>query len=175
MKRLIPLALLAATLLAGCATGPKLSTTEKLALYRDHAGEPVKDFRYFGTLNGWSPLGDAALAVWTKPSEAYLLELSGRCPDLEYAMAISITQFGNRVSARFDDVLQLEVRTLRLGNSSFTLEVDIRRQADQAAIARAEVTYVMVDARAFTKVAIPEAIRALLERGAAGVTVNQAG
>ena len=26
MKRLIPLALLAATLLAGCATGPKLST-----------------------------------------------------------------------------------------------------------------------------------------------------
>ena len=29
--------------------------------------------------------------------------------------------------ARFDDVLQLEVRTLRLGNSSFTLEVDIRR------------------------------------------------
>ena len=67
------------------------------------------------------------------------------------------------------------VRTLRLGNSSFTLEVDIRRQADQAAIARAEVTYVMVDARAFTKVAIPEAIRALLERGAPGVTVNQAG
>ena len=38
-----------------------------------------------------------------------------------------------------------------------------------------EVTYVMVDARAFTKVAIPEAIRALLERGAPGVTVNQAG
>ena len=80
-----------------------------------------------------------------------------------------------RAPARFDDVLQLEVRTLRLGTSSFTLEVDIRRQADQAAIARAEVTYVMVDARAFTKVAIPEAIRALLERGAAGVTVNQAG
>ncbi len=53
--------------------------------------------------------------------------------------------------------------------------MDIRRQADQAAIARAEVTYVMVDARAFTKVAIPEAIRALLERGAPGVTVNQAG
>ena len=80
-----------------------------------------------------------------------------------------------RAPARFDDVLQLEVRTLRLGTSSFTLEVDIRRQTDQAAIARAEVTYVMVDARAFTKVAIPEAIRARLERGAPGVTVNQAG
>ena len=56
-------------------------------------------------------MGDAALAVWTKPSEAYLLELSGRCPDLEYAMAISITQFGNRVSARFDDVLPLGAGT----------------------------------------------------------------
>ena len=111
MKRPIPLAVLTATLLAGCATGPKLSTTEKLALYRDHAGEPVKDFRYFGTLNGWSPLGDGALAVWTKPREAYLLELSGRCPDLEYAMAIHITQFGNRVSARFDDVLPLGAGT----------------------------------------------------------------
>jgi hypothetical protein len=111
MKRPIPLAVLTATLLAGCATGPKLSTTEKLALYHDHAGEPVKDFRYFGTLNGWSPLGDGALAVWTKPREAYLLELSGRCPDLEYAMAIHITQFGNRVSARFDDVLPLGAGT----------------------------------------------------------------
>ncbi len=77
--------------------------------------------------------------------------------------------------ARFDDVLQLEVSTLRLGNSSFTLEVDIRRQADQAAIARAEVTYVIVDARVFAKGAIPEAIRARLERGAPGGTVNQAG
>lgn len=77
--------------------------------------------------------------------------------------------------ARFDDVLQLEVRTLRLGNSSFTLEVDMRRQTDQAAIARAEATYVMIDARAFTKIAIPEAIRAQLQRGAPGVTANQAG
>ncbi|HSX71690.1 MAG TPA: thioesterase family protein [Pseudomonas sp.] len=77
--------------------------------------------------------------------------------------------------ARFDDVLQLEVSTLRLGNSSFALEVDIRRQTDQAAIARAEVTYVMVDAKAFSKTAIPEAIRVQLEHGAPGVTVNQAG
>ncbi|MEO4047137.1 thioesterase family protein [Pseudomonas sp. CAU 1711] len=77
--------------------------------------------------------------------------------------------------ARFDDVLQLEVSTLRLGSSSFALEVDIRRQADQAAIARAEVTYVMVDAQAFSKTAIPDTIRSQLERGAPGVIVDQAG
>jgi len=109
MKRLIPLALLGATLLTACAHN--LSTAEKLTLYRDHAGEPVKDFRYLGHLSGWAPIGDSALAVWTKPSEAYLLELTGRCQDLEYAMAISITQFGHRVTARFDDVLPLGAGT----------------------------------------------------------------
>jgi len=110
MKRLIPLALLAFAL-AGCATAGKQTDAEKLALYRGHAGEPVKDFQYFGRLNGWTPLGDDALAVWTKPSEGYLLELSGPCQDLDYAMAITITQFGNRVSARFDDVVPVGAGT----------------------------------------------------------------
>ena len=77
--------------------------------------------------------------------------------------------------ARFDDVLQLEVSTLHLGNSSFSLQVDIRRHADQAAIARSEVTYVMVDARTFSKRTIPDALRAQLQHGAPGMLVNQAG
>ena len=80
-----------------------------------------------------------------------------------------------RAPARFDDVLQLEVSTLHLGNSSFSLQVDIRRHADQAAIARSEVTYVMVDAQHYSKVAIPDAIRVRLQQGAPGVAVNQAG
>jgi hypothetical protein len=33
--------------------------------------------QFFGSLNGWTELGDSALAVWTRPSEAYLLELRG--------------------------------------------------------------------------------------------------
>lgn len=77
--------------------------------------------------------------------------------------------------ARFDDVLQLNVSTLHLGNSSFSLAVEIRRQADQAAIARSEVTYVMVDAQAFSKRSIPDTIRAQLQHGAPGILVNQAG
>ena len=80
-----------------------------------------------------------------------------------------------RAPARFDDVLQLEVSTLHLGNSSFSLQVDIRRHADQAAIARSEVTYVMVDARTFSKRTIPDALRAQLQHGAPGILVNQAG
>ena len=111
MKSLLPFALLAAAALSGCATDGKQTDAEKLAFYRDHAGEPVKDFQYFGRLNGWTPLGDGALAVWTRPSEGYLLELTGPCQDLDYAMAISVTQFGNRVSARFDDVVPLGAGT----------------------------------------------------------------
>lgn len=102
---LASLALSTAATLAACATGPKQSDAEKLAFYRTHAGEPVKSFRYSGSINGWTPLGDKVLTVWTKPSEAYLLELSGPCQDLDFAPAISITNQMNQVSAKFDDVV----------------------------------------------------------------------
>ncbi|HDS1138816.1 TPA: hypothetical protein QDZ75_002867 [Stenotrophomonas maltophilia] len=91
--------------LAACATTGRLSSTEKLDLYRAHAGAPQNDMQFFGSLNGWTELGDSALAVWTRPSEAYLLELSGPCPDLSYATAIGLTSSMGRVSSRFDKVL----------------------------------------------------------------------
>ncbi|MEQ4574883.1 MAG: DUF6491 family protein [Gammaproteobacteria bacterium] len=105
MKGLLS-AVVVATLLAGCATG-RLGDDERLSLYRAHAGAPVKDFQYFGSLNGWTNLGDTALAVWTRPGTAYLLELAGPCNDLDFAPAISITNMMGRVSARFDDVIVL--------------------------------------------------------------------
>lgn len=104
MKRLA-IALFAAAALAGCATTGKLSSSERLELYRAHAGAPVRDFQYFGSLNGWTELGDSALAVWTKPSEAWLLSLSGPCMDLSYAPAIGVTSMMGRVSAKFDRVI----------------------------------------------------------------------
>jgi hypothetical protein len=111
MTRLIPIVLLVVAALSGCASAGKQTTAEKLALYRGYAGEPVKDFRYFGHLSGWVPLGDGALAVWTKPGQAFLLELSGPCRDLDYAVSIRITNFGSRVLARFDDVVPLGAAT----------------------------------------------------------------
>ena len=87
MKTPILLAGLCLALVA-CATTGRLSSAEKLDLYRAHAGAPQSDMQFFGTLNGWTELGDSALAVWTRPSEAYLLELRGPCQDLPYATAI---------------------------------------------------------------------------------------
>ena len=101
MKLMLGLAM--ALALGACST-TRQSEAETLALYKAHAGEPVRDFQYFGQINGWTPLGDSALAVWTKPSQAYLLELSGPCMDLDYAPAISLSNMMSRVSARFDSV-----------------------------------------------------------------------
>lgn len=105
MKRLLPLALVVATTLAACASGPRMSDTERLALFTEHAGEPVNSFRYFNRLSGWTSLGNNALAVWTRPSEAFLLQLTGPCNDLAFAHAISVTSRMSTVSARFDSVI----------------------------------------------------------------------
>ncbi len=104
MKKMLVAAMLALTL-AGCATTGKLSSDERLQLYRSHAGAPVNSFKYFGSLNGWTELGDSALAVWTRPNEAWLLNLGGPCMDLSYAPAITVTNMMGQVSARFDRVI----------------------------------------------------------------------
>ena len=102
MKRLA--LLLGLTLALGACSTTRLTEAETLALYQDHAGEPVNSFQYSGHINGWIPIGDEALAVWTKPNQAYLLELYGPCQDLDYAPAISLSNLMSRVSARFDNV-----------------------------------------------------------------------
>ena len=98
-------ALSAALALSACASDGGVRDAEKLALYRSHAGEPVGSFNFFGRINGWAPLGDSALAVWTKPNEAYLLELTGPCQDLGFTHTIGLTSNMSRVYARFDKVL----------------------------------------------------------------------
>lgn len=107
MKRCTAGLWLALTLaaLTACASTPRLSDSDKLALYREHAGDPVPSFRYVGNITGWTPLGDDALVVRTRPSEAWLLDLFGPCQDLDYAPAITVTHRMGEVSARFDEVI----------------------------------------------------------------------
>jgi hypothetical protein len=100
---LILLAVLALAASA-CATG-RMSDTEKLDLYRSHAQTPVPSFRYLNRIDGWTPLGNSAVAIWTRPNEAYLLEMAGPCPDLDFAQAISLTSQSGIVYARFDKIV----------------------------------------------------------------------
>lgn len=91
--------------LAGCASSGGLSGADRLALYRSHAGEPVNSFHFNGSFLGWTELGDSALALQTRPTESWLIELSGPCPGLEHSMGIGLTSRMNQVSIRFDKVL----------------------------------------------------------------------
>ncbi|MFL6588205.1 MAG: DUF6491 family protein [Luteimonas sp.] len=95
----------ATSVLAACASTSSMTDAEKYALNDAHAGAPVDHFRYLGSINGWTPLGDEALIVWTRPSEAWLLDLSGTCQDLRSTPAIGLTSSMGRVNARFDKVL----------------------------------------------------------------------
>jgi len=83
-------------LVAGCATQPKLD-------YTDYAGEPVKSF-YMSHFDGWSVVSKNQLVVWTDLNKAYLLGITGYCPDLQFANAIAVTSSANTVD-KFEKVI----------------------------------------------------------------------
>ena len=80
-----------------------------------------------------------------------------------------------KAPARFDQVLELSVRALRLGNTSFTLETEFRVARSENRIAAAETVYVMVDSRSLKKTVLPESFRAALRHGVEGLSTNHAG
>jgi Family of unknown function (DUF6491) len=82
--------------LAGCATGPKLD-------YTDYAGEPVKSF-YMSSFDGWTVASKDQVVIWSGMNKAYLLKLTGYCPDLQQANAIAVTSTGSTVD-RFEKVI----------------------------------------------------------------------
>jgi acyl-CoA thioester hydrolase len=76
--------------------------------------------------------------------------------------------------ARYDDVLDIRVRTVRVGTTSFVLATELLRHADETRLASVETTCVMIDPVSGGKNPIPDRARAALERGAPGVIVDQA-
>ncbi len=90
-------------LLGGCMTdGP--TRAEQLAAYQAHAGEPVDKIRYFSPI-GWDKVDDDHIVVTTRPSEQYLMRLSGPCLDFAGgAPVIAISSQAGYVSAKFDRV-----------------------------------------------------------------------
>lgn len=77
--------------------------------------------------------------------------------------------------ARFDDVIESRVRTLRVGNTSFVLEQEMVRVGDGAPLCRAQAVYVMMTTEPFEKTRVPDDLRAALEEGAPDVLIDQSG
>jgi acyl-CoA thioester hydrolase len=78
-----------------------------------------------------------------------------------------------RSPARYDDVVEFCVSTVRIGTTSFVLATEASRDGQRLALF--ETIYVVVDPVAGVKRPIPDAARAALERGAPGVVIDQAG
>ena len=135
--RLAATAILAAALASACAStgySPERDAA-KLALYRAHAVERVGSIPFSGSIDRWTGLGDSALAVWTSPSRAWLLELGASCPYLESSYAIGFDSNDGRVDAGFDAVVPLSspgpqfpcrIQTIH------RLDVDALREAERA-------------------------------------------
>ncbi len=103
MSSRILLAASIAALLAGCAT-TRMSDAQSLALYRDHAGAPVRTIRYFDPVS-WEKVDDDHLLLTMRPREVYLLRSAGPCLDWAGASpAIGISSQAGYVSAGFDRV-----------------------------------------------------------------------
>lgn len=80
-----------------------------------------------------------------------------------------------KAPARFDEVVAITVSPTRVGNSSYTLELDFYHHDTGSHLATAEVVYVMVSAEALEKMTIPDAMRERLEAGSPGVRVDHSG
>jgi len=80
-----------------------------------------------------------------------------------------------KAPARFDEVLEVSVWASRVGVTSFTLCFELRRAGDGELLVTSETVYVHVDRKTFRKRAIEPRMRAALEAGARGRSVDHAG
>ncbi len=97
--------LVLAGLLAACSNVPYAQRQQqRQQAYAAAAGAPVRSF-HFLTVWSWEALSESELVVYTRPSQAWLLDLDGRCDNLEFTRAIGLTSSVGEVSARFDKVL----------------------------------------------------------------------
>lgn len=80
-----------------------------------------------------------------------------------------------KAAARFDDILEIEMETLHIGNSSFALKLGFCDYFTRRAIAEAEIVYVTVTPIEHRKQPIPGFVRDALESGARNQGVDYSG
>ena len=62
-------------------------------------------------------------------------------------------------SAKFDDMIRLETLVSKIGNTSFTLEINLFEHNTDRYIATCEVVYVMISTSDFQKTPIPDTLK----------------
>lgn len=127
--------------LAGCASDPQQvqRDEQRVAAYAAAAGPPVRTFRFFGPLYSWEPLGNQQLVVYTRPNQAWLLDVAG-CPGLPFTNAIGLTSNMQEVTVMLDKVLT--------GRHDYPCTITRARALDVAHLKAARKARRKIDARA---------------------------
>jgi outer membrane murein-binding lipoprotein Lpp len=136
-SKLLPV--LVAMSLAACATA-RMSEPQRLALYMQHAGEPVKQIRYHDPM-GWNRIDDEHVVLDIRPGESWLLTVSGPCldwgsasPTLSFsslsgafitAKIDQIATQGSPMSCRIEEIRPLDMKAVRAAQDA----INARAQA----------------------------------------------
>lgn len=80
-----------------------------------------------------------------------------------------------KAPARFDQVLELSARLVKIGTTSFTVHTEIRIAGGERIIVTAETVLVLIDEREMAKRPLPDRLRAALTGGAPGRWTDHAG
>src|SRR5690606_41742341 len=99
--RIMPFSLLAASvLLASCASAPRMSDSDELALYMSHSAQGQKVT--YREPTGWDDVGDSHVLLTIKPTEGWLLRLAPGCLDwLASGPALAVSNIARVVTAGF--------------------------------------------------------------------------
>lgn len=137
-----------------------------------------KDFRHFERLRvRWAEI-DAQKIVFNGHYLTYVdTAVGGYWRALALPYAETMEQLGGDLfvrkstleylgSARYDDQLEIGVRTLKIGNSSMTIQAAVFR-GDELLV-HGELVYVFADATSQVPKAVPQALRAAIEAFEAG-------
>lgn len=104
LTRLMALATVAG--LVGCvAVPPSQADLAREANFLKYAGPPIERFTYLGRYDGFSPLGNKAVVVYTTTNDAYLIRVLDPCIQLRFANRIGLTSTTRIVDRRFDFVI----------------------------------------------------------------------
>jgi hypothetical protein len=95
---------LAAVLAAGCVgTRQREGEISDRDRYWHYARDEVPSFSTWGRLDGWRPLGQHELVVWTRFDEAYILRVDPTCFELDTAIGIRLeSRVSGTISSGFD-------------------------------------------------------------------------
>jgi acyl-CoA thioester hydrolase len=87
-----------------------------------------------------------------------------RIQELGIDLVVAEAGIRYRVSARFDEEIELKAMISRLGTTSMTMDLTAERVGDGALLVEGELRHVFVDPHTFRKREMPEQVREQLSR-----------